>query len=676
MGRMDSIELPPGANTAASLDAAAGHFDAGRLDAAESHCREILKQDPRNSEALKYLGLIATKTGHAAAAAKILARAVSIDGANAEFLFHLANAQFAGGAARQAAAAYRRAIQVSPAVFAAHVNLANTLLHLGDLAAAEAAANQALALQPANPEALSNLGLILTRTFRLTPAIDNLTRALGRARVKPQALTNLGAALQASGDNGGAIDCFRQALDMHPDCHLAERNLLIAMLNQPDLTGAERFAAYQRPGARHRKPAASRVRFGNRKRSEERRLKIGYVSSDFHDHPVGRNLLPLILNHDPAEFEIFLYAEEEPHDAVSSAFRARADHWFSPAGIGDSQLAARMRRDGIDVGVFLAGGFNRNRPRVAAYRTAPVQISFHDAATSGLAEMDYWLTDPLLHPEDTAELFTEQLYRLPEFYQFTLPGEAPEPAPPPFARNGFVTFGCFNKPEKINDRVFALWAEILHRTPAARLALKYRNIYADAGIRGRWHRRFGAAGLEPDRLQLLSGDDGLAEHLGVYGGIDIALDPFPYNGATTTFEALLAGVPVVALWGGTFVSRVAATLLSQIGAGDLAACSHQAYLEIACSLAGDAARLTKMRRRLGAQLRASNLCAPAPMPGMSKPPTVICGGNGAGRRADGRRSFFEWRKRRDFHKLRSKLRARKYPGNKPIQGAHRAKCLN
>ncbi|MBT6857303.1 MAG: tetratricopeptide repeat protein [Rhodospirillaceae bacterium] len=608
MGIIDNIALPDGANLTQLLACAKEQFERDRLDAAESLCREILAQDANNAGALQYLGLIAYKTGHAAAAAKILARAAAEDGDNSELLFYLANAHFAAGAPGLAADHYTRAIQIKPDFFAAIVNLSNTLLHQGDLAAAEDAAIRALEIAPDNAEALSNLGQVQLRAFRTSEAIDSLTRALERSRNKAQALTNLGAAIQAAGDVDGAMECFAKALQLDPDCHLAERNSLMAMLNQPDLTEAERFGAHRRYGARHHKPAARRLRFENTSPAPARKLKIGYVSSDFRDHPVGRNLLPLIANHDAKAFEIFLYAEEESNDAISARFRAHADHWIPAVGFGDAGLAQRMRQDGIDIAVFLAGRFNLNRPQVAAHRAAPVQVSYHDCATSGLDEMDYWLTDDLLHPEDTAEQFTERLYRLPSFYQFTLPDVGPGATPPPISKNGYVTFGCFNKPEKISDRVFAVWADILAQVPDARLALKYRNLYADQGLRDGWLRRFIAAGLAPERLQFLYGDDGLADHLGLYGGIDIALDPFPFNGATTTFEALAAGVPVIALWGDNFAGRVAATLLSQIGAADLASASVEDYIRTACALAGDEARMASLRKNLGGQLRRSDLC--------------------------------------------------------------------
>ena len=449
MGIIEKIEQPaiPGAHDL--LERAREFMNQGRLDHAESLYREVLALEPDHAGALQNLGLIAYKTGHVAAAVTLMVRAVTTGGENPELLFNLANAKFATGASTAAVGHYRRAIQLEPSFLAALVNLSNTLLQMGDLADADKAARRALALHPASAEAHSNLGQVLLRRFQAGAAVRSMRRALEGAANKSEALTNLGAAMQLAGDVDGAMDCFRQALQMDPDCHLAERNMLFAMLNQPELSEHERFETHRSYGARHRNPRARRVRFSFIKNFAPKKLKIGYVSSDFRDHPVGRNLLPLIRNHDRSAFEIHLYAEEVVPDGISDEFRAAADSWTSTGPMTDAGLAERMRRDGINLAVFLAGRFNRNRPLVAAHRAAPVQISFHDCATSGLEEMDYWMTDALLHPDDSDERFTEILYRLPMFYQFTVPESPPATSPPPSAANGYVTFGCFNKIIKI-----------------------------------------------------------------------------------------------------------------------------------------------------------------------------------------------------------------------------------
>jgi len=293
---------------------------------------------------------------------------------------------------------------------------------------------------------------------------------------------------------------------------------------------------------------------------------------------------------------------------VSARFRSLADQWISTRGLSDAVLAERIRRDQVDILVFLAGRFNLNRSLIAQHRSAPVQISFHDCATSGLEEMDYWLTDEYLHPKDSAERFTESLHRLPVFYQFAPPSEFPEPGEAPCIDNGYVSFGCFNKPEKMNEDVAQLWLEILKATPNSKLVLKYRNYFADDGGAQIWRDRFSSFGLAADRLILLGSDDQLDDHLALYRQIDIALDPFPFNGATTTFEALAMGAPVIALWGDGFVSRVAAALMSQVGLGDFAAPTKDQYVRCAVALAEDTPRISELRRWLRLQVLNSSLC--------------------------------------------------------------------
>jgi len=276
--------------------------------------------------------------------------------------------------------------------------------------------------------------------------------------------------------------------------------------------------------------------------------------------------------------------------------------------MSDEAVARKIEIDEIDILVCLAGRFNLNRPLVTTYRAAPLQISYHDCATSGLDEMDYWLTDELLHPSNTEEQFTEELHRLPVFYQYQPPEDFPDPGAPPSIDNGFVTFGCFNKPERITDQVIALWSDILAAVPDSRLYLKNRNYFSDRELKSAWQEKFIHFGILPDRLILGTGDDSRTDHLSLYRQIDIALDPFPFNGATTTFEALAMGVPVVALEGRHFVDRVGGTLLTQIGLPDLLATNFGHYLKIARNLAHDEYMLRHMRRELRQKLIDSPLC--------------------------------------------------------------------
>ena len=229
-----------------------------------------------------------------------------------------------------------------------------------------------------------------------------------------------------------------------------------------------------------------------------------------------------------------------------------------------------IEKDEIDILVVLAGRFDENRPIVTTYRPAPIQVSFHDCATSGLKSMDYYFTDSVLHPSNTAELFTEELYRLPYYYQYPVQEGIPEIKDTPALNNDYITFGSFNKPEKIGDSVIELWANVLLAVPNSKLLLKYFNHYDEESMKQRWISRFEKYNIVASRIIFMGNIDDRQSHLALYDLIDIALDPFPFNGATTTFESLSMGVPVVSLLGKHFVDRVAGSIVTHAGYPELA----------------------------------------------------------------------------------------------------------
>ena len=566
---MDGLHPNPAAES--ELEQAFAHHRAGRLEMAVGLYRRVLEQDLGNIQVLRPLG----------------------------------DALHDQGEHEAALLAYGAALEAEPGNLAAQLNLANTLIGVERYDEAQARSRRTLKLHPDCTPALANLGQALLKAGRPVGAVEAYEK---RARLVPgdgKALNDLGVARQWTGDIEGAIRAFGQALEVDAGAILAERNLQIALLDCPGLSSEELFARHRELGRRHGRNLSRQRSFTP---ARERRLRVGYVSSDFHDHPVGRNILPLLAHHDRDAFEVFLYGENDPDDSMNPRFRSLADHWRDSTGMADEALAGLIEGDGIDVLVLLAGRFNANRPLVATYRPAPVQVSFHDCATSGLDEMDYWLTDHDLHPKDTPERFTEKLYRLDQFYQFEPPVDFPVPGPPPSVQNGFVSFGCFNKPEKINDRVIQLWAAVMIAVPDSRLMLKYRNYWGDEVLATLLRARFAAQDIDPERLVFLAGDDPRQSHLALYEQVDIALDPFPFNGATTSFEALAMGVPVIALCGRHFVDRVGGALLRQAGLGELAAANQKDYIIAARDLALDPGRLAGLRKGLRERLTASPLC--------------------------------------------------------------------
>ncbi len=460
--------------------------------------------------------------------------------------------------------AYRRAATLRPDDLGAVFNRAVDLQELGRIEAAAAGYRHTLALDPAHEEALCNLASVVRATARYAEATAG----------------------------------YRRALALHPDRVASHRNLLSSILYDPGWSEEMRFAEHRRFEALHARPLYALARPHTNGAEPGRRLRVGYLSADFREHPVARNLEPILAHHDHDRVTVIGYADVGRPDAVTERFRAHADLWRPIGGLSDAEVAQRIRDDAVDVLVIVAGRFDANRPLVAAHRPAPVQISLYDGATSGLSVIDAILTDRVMTPRHGPERFAERPIRLPTLFAYAPITDAPDPVPPPCLARGGVTFGSFNNPAKQSDAVLALWARVLAAVPDSRLVLKYKNLYAAPALAERARRVVAAAGVDPARLLTPAAVQDRQHHLALYGGIDIALDPFPFCGATTSFEALWMGVPVVTLPGGNMMSRWSASLLSAIGLPDLIAGNEDGYVQIAAALAADRPRLSDLRAGL------------------------------------------------------------------------------
>ncbi|OAN54651.1 hypothetical protein A6A04_12055 [Paramagnetospirillum marisnigri] len=616
---------------------------AGRLVEAEVLYRAIVQAVPDHGDANYHLGLIALDRGHGEDAVGLMRQAVAGNDGMARFHFGLGNALMETGRRQEAEASYREALVLEPEYADAWYNLAVLLRDRGNLAEAVVGFERAVALTPGFCAAYNNLGIVLTRLGRTDEAIEVLRRARAAFPGAVELILNLGAALLETGDLDGAISHFQQALELNPDSadghnnlglvlkdvgraeeamvHLlraqelmpdsvsAFRNLLLAITYQPDWTPEQRFAENRRFEALYAAPLyPSAVRFDN-DRDPGRRLRIGYLSSDLRTHPVAFNLLPMIEVHDPDQVELCFYAEVVAPDALSERFMARAALWRSTVGLDDAAVAEQIRADRVDVLVILAGRFDKNRPLVAALRPAPVQISYWDAATSGMTAMDAFITDRVQTPRRGTELFTERPIRLPSLYIRYPMDNAPPVAPPPMLDNDYPTLGSFNNPAKLSDATLALWARLMEALPTARLRLKYKGWFGSEAVAGRVTAAMAAHGIDLGRIDMRGGMDDAQSHLAGYGGLDLALDPFPFNGATTTFEALWMGVPVMTLLGDTFMSRWSASMLTTLKLdGELVAATPDDYVDKCVRLLADPARLADLRAGLRQRIAASPMC--------------------------------------------------------------------
>ncbi len=421
---------------------------------------------------------------------------------------------------------------------------------------------------------------------------------------EPELHFNLALVQRNLGMVDAAIASYRRALALNP-AHLATRSQLLLTLNYTDAPPAEVFAEHRRFGERIVQPVAAPVADA----AWPRRLRIGYVSPDFYSHVTSSFTFSFLSGHDRSRFEIFCYHTGTVRDDVTARLRSLADHWSDCEGLRDAEIAERIRRDRIDILIDLAGHTADQRLGVFALRPAAVQATYLGYPnTTGVSAVDYRITDAIADPPGEAEaLHTERLARLPNVFLCYRPGPDPGPIEPlPADVAGCVTFGCFNNFQKLSGRFFDAAARILAAAPGSRLLLKARPLgYPGAARRVR--ERFAAAGVDPARLVLRGWEPSPEAHLAAYREVDIALDSFPYNGTTTTCEAMWMGTPVVALRGNAHAGRVGATLLQAVGLKDLVGESLEQYVSIAVSLAADLPRLKALREGLRERMRASPL---------------------------------------------------------------------
>jgi len=513
------------------------------------------------------------------------------------------------GSQDRAIASARSAVAIDPAYAEGWFNLGISLDATGQTAMAAAAYGRAIRLRPDMGEAYSNLGDLHARGNRLALAEHCYRRAIALRPDLPQPHVNLGELLKNQGRVVEAIRTLRAGLDLHPDMVVMHSNLLLATHYTAHIPPEVIWRAHSHWNDRHAARLAPAHPVVPLDRDPDRRLRIGYVSPDLCGHPVACFLDPLLSGHDRERVEVHCYPLSAHHDAVTDRLRGLSDRWHPLVDVDHDAAARRIAEDRIDILVDLAGHTAGGRPLLFARRPAPIQIGWLGYPdTTGLTTVDYRLTDAIADPPgQTDRWHSEQLVRLPRgFLAFQPTTSIPVAPRAPLAENGFVTFGSFNNAAKISEETIALWAAILLRLPDARLLLKSR-VFGDADVRARLHRAFAAHGVAAERIDLLGPQDERDDHFRAYDRLDIALDPTPYNGTTTTCDTLWMGVPVVTLAGGHHVSRVSASILAQCGLPDLIAIDPADYVERAVALARDGARLDELRQGLRDRLVASPL---------------------------------------------------------------------
>lgn len=581
-------------------------FNTGRYAELENRTRFLVEQYPDSGFAWKVLGtslLIQGKEGLLA-----LQKAAGLLPEDAEAHSNLGKALKDLGRLDDAVASYRRALEIKPDFANAHYNLGNALLALGRLVNAVASHRRALEIKPDFAEAHSDLGNALRDLGRLDDAVASYRRALEIQPDFANAQNNLGNALNDLGRVDEAVASYRRALEIQPDFTKAHSNLLFVHNYLPDrpaeilLSEARDYGALV---ARLARPYAD----WNNVPDPDRCLRVGWVSGDLRNHSVGHfveGMLAALAADAAGRLEFFAYPSCSSSDSLTERIKACCSGWHSAVGLSDERLAERIRDDGIDILIDLSGHTAHNRLPMFAWKPAPVQLTWLGyMGTTGVSAIDYLIADRWTLPETGNTGFTEKIWHLPESYLcLTPPSDDIQVSSLPASTNGFVTFGSFNNLTKMNDAVVEVWARVLASVPDSRLFLKYKQL-GEALVRQGVVERFAKHGIGQQRLVLEGSVPGRAQHLATYQRVDIALDPFPYPGVTTSAESLWMGVPVLTLAGDRFASRQGVGLMTNAGLPDWIATDADDYVARAILHAGDTQRLVDLRNGLRQQVLGS-----------------------------------------------------------------------
>lgn len=620
---------------------AVAHHQAGRLAEAEGMYREILARHPNQPDVLHHYGVLLSQAGRHEQGIALIRRAIAINPSSPAYHGNLARVLRAAGRHEEAVDAYRHEIALRPRVAKPHFNLARLLDELGRRAEAVALYRQTIGLDPNHGEAhaalaaaLAQLGRndearaalehavatvaqpsaalynalanSLAESWRLDEAEAAYRRAIALDPQFPDPQNGLAHLLWRSGEVDGAIERLRAAVRLRPNDPTFHSHLLFALQFSRHETPQSIFDAHRQFDEVHARPLRGTIRpHTNDRDPNRRRLRVGWVSSDFRNHVCALYTIPLLAALDRAQVELFCYSHAPQADRITERVRSLADAWRETADASDERIAEMIRADAIDILVDQNMHMTYSRPLIFARKPAPVQLAaVAYPGTTGLSAMDYRLTDPYLDPPDGSDAgrYSEASVRLETFWCYD-PRFAEPVGDPPMLANGFVTFGCLNNFAKVNDGVLSLWARVLTAAPASRLML-----LAPPGRRRQAVlEKFAAEGVDRSRVAFVDFRDRRRDYMRLYRDVDIFLDTVPYNGHTTSLDAMWMGVPVVTLIGHTVVGRAGWSQLNNLQLTELAARDEAGFVRIASELAADAPRLMELRRTLRERMAASPL---------------------------------------------------------------------
>jgi predicted O-linked N-acetylglucosamine transferase (SPINDLY family) len=581
----------------------------GSLEEAARALAKAVQLGPQRAEPVFNLASVLLDRGERDAGIACMLRAAELDPTSAATERALARELELDGRFSEARAALRRARELAPRDLDLRFDLLRVLDRAGAHPEAEHEARSLLALEPPLPapksaRAHASLGYALAKRHKHADAVRAYERALELDPSLERVPAHLAQSLAKLGCLEAALTLLEAAVERFPTLHATHSELLFWMPFSPE-RDAERLLDSARLWNERHAPKGSVTKPPASDRDPERRLRVGYVSPDFRNHVQRFFTVPVFRHHDHANFEIIAYSSVETPDAWTEQLRRLTDGWRDVAHKSDRELAELVRNDGIDVLVDLTMHMSGSRARAFAEKPSPVQICWLAyPGTTGVGAIDYRLTDPHLDPPDGPLPYGETSLWLPNcFWCYDPLADEPETNELPALTAGHVTFGCLNNFAKANRGVLELWARVLAAVPRSRLLLRAPRGWA----RDLTLELLRAGNVEASRVEFVDVQDRGA-YLASYRRIDIALDTFPYNGHTTSLDALWMGVPVVTLVGRTAVGRAGLCQAHQLGlVKELVATTPDEFVARAEALAGDTLRLAALRRELPMRLRRSPL---------------------------------------------------------------------
>ncbi len=577
---------------------------------AERHLEEAILLEPERATFHAQLAGLLAASGRVEAAVETISRAIEIEPANPAYYNDLGIFLDRLGRAEESYVTYLRAIQLNPDAASPFTNLGKSVHDLGRASEAMTFYLEAIRRKPDNAVALSNLGGLMIESWQFDDALSLLLRAIEIAPDLAGAYSNIGNALREMGRCREAVPFYREAIARQPDYTALNSNLLLAMHYLPEVTPAEHRREAEAWYERHGRPLLPATPVAPSDPNPDRRLRVGFLSGDLRRHPVAYFLAPYLEHHDPEQVFIACYSTRDRNDALTEQLKAHADLWRAVAYRTDAEIAAQIRDDQIDILIELAGHTAHNALRVMAAKPAPVQVSWLGYPdTTGVATIDWRFSDPIADPPGVSDAASvERLYRLPHgFHCYAPPEEMVEVKPLPALSSPRITFGCFNTLAKLTPEVIDFWARLMGEIPNSQLRLKAAGLH-EPSVRRRVLEAFAKAGVEAERIDLVGRLPSQADHFELYNTIDVALDPFPYNGTTTICEAAWMGVPTLTLVGTGQHARMGISLNTRLGLTDFVATTPEGYIAIAQRLEADRDGLARVRQGLRSRMAASPIC--------------------------------------------------------------------